>query len=149
VSAWPDPEQDLRYMGDALRMAQRAAEQGEVPVGALIVANGQVLARAHNQTETLTDATAHAEMLALTAAMGELRSKYLPDCTLYVTLEPCVMCAGALRWAQIGRVVYGAADEKFGYRTVGALLHPKTAVSHGVLAEASSALLKDFFRARR
>lgn len=140
---------DLRFMGEALRLAQQAADEGEVPVGALVVAEGRVLARAHNQTERLTDATAHAEMLALTAAMGELRSKYLPDCTLYVTLEPCTMCAGALRWAQIGRVVYGASDEKFGYTRAGLSLHPKTQVSAGLRAHDCAELLRAFFRARR
>jgi len=144
-----DAERDQRFMDEALRLAQQAADDGEVPVGAVIVAQGRVLARAHNQTERLTDATAHAEMLVLTAAMGELRSKYLPDCTLYVTLEPCTMCAGALRWAQIGRVVYGASDDKFGYTRAGLALHPKTQVTAGPRAEACAELLKAFFRARR
>ena len=144
-----EAELDLRWMDEALRLAQQAAAAGEVPVGAVIVAQGRALARAHNQTEQLTDATAHAEMLALTAAMGQLRSKYLPDCTLYVTLEPCVMCAGALRWAQLGRLVYGAADAKHGYSRAGALLHPRTGLTAGVRAAESAALLQDFFRARR
>jgi tRNA(adenine34) deaminase len=140
---------DMRYLGEALKEAQRAGEAGEVPVGAVIVLTDRIIARGHNQTEQLTDATAHAEMICLTAAMAHLRSKYLPDCTLYVTLEPCVMCAGALRWAQVGRVVFGASDAKFGYRTVGPLLHPKTDVLAGILAEPCAQLLTDFFRARR
>ncbi len=130
----------------ALAEAQRAADLGEIPVGAIIVCRNRLVAKAHNQTEQLTDVTAHAELLAITAAAHGLGSKYLTDCTLYVTLEPCVMCAGALFWAKIGRVVIGAADAKRGYgRVQMSLLHPKTRVETGVLAEESTRLLTAFF----
>ncbi len=138
-------------MQQALREAQQAFEAGEVPVGAVIAADNRIIARGHNQTEQLTDVTAHAEIIALTAASNHLGSKYLPDCTLYVTLEPCVMCAGALAWAQIGRIVYAAADDRRGFTRFGGreLLHPKTVVLTGLLEEEAAALLKDFFREKR
>ncbi|MCO6491664.1 MAG: nucleoside deaminase [Phaeodactylibacter sp.] len=141
---------DEHFMKQALLEAEAALEQGEVPVGAVVVCRNQVIARAHNQTEQLNDVTAHAEILALTAASHFLGSKYLPECTLFVTLEPCVMCAGALRWAQLGRLVYGAPDDKRGFMEYGKrLLHPKTQVEYGVMLEECSALLKQFFRKRR
>lgn len=134
-------------MGEALKEAKRALALGEVPVGAVVVAKGKILARAHNQTEQLTDATAHAEMLAITAAAHALGSKYLTDCTLYVTLEPCVMCAGALHWAQLGRIVYGARDVQRGYSLVTSpLLHPRTQIATGIRAAESTALLEVFFK---
>lgn len=137
---------DDHYMKEALKQAQLAFEAGEVPVGAVIVADNRIIARAHNQTEQLTDVTAHAEMLALTSAFNYLGAKYLNDCTLYVTLEPCVMCAGAQYWAQLGRLVYGASDPKRGYaRLERNLLHPRTEVESGLLKEESEALLKSFF----
>ena len=141
---------DEEYMKQALAEARVAYEAGEVPVGAVVVAGGRIIARAHNQTEMLTDVTAHAEMLAVTAASSYLGGKYLADCTLYVTVEPCVMCAGALGWAQMGRVVYGAEDEKRGFRRFAPeALHPKTVVVAGVLAEECTALMKQFFKERR
>lgn len=137
---------DAHYMNEALKQAQLAFEAGEVPVGAVIVADNRIIARAHNQTEQLTDVTAHAEMLALTSAFNHLGAKYLNECTLYVTLEPCVMCAGAQYWAQLGRLVYGASDQKRGYGQVERnLLHPRTEVESGLLKEESEALLKSFF----
>ncbi len=144
-------QSDTYFMQQALAEAQRAYESGEVPVGAVIVSEGRIIARAHNQTEQLTDVTAHAEILALTAASNHLGSKYLATCTLYVTLEPCVMCAGALAWAQLGRLVYGASDDKRGFMRYGGknLLHPKTRVEMGVLEEEAMRLLKAFFRAKR
>ena len=141
---------DEYFMKQALREAQRAFDAGEVPVGAVVVCGNQIIARAHNNTEQLMDVTAHAEIVAITAASAYLGSKYLPDCTLYVTLEPCVMCAGALSWAQMGRVVYGASDDRKGFMNYGKmLLHPKTKVEFGVLMEESSALLRRFFQGRR
>ncbi|MCB9287318.1 MAG: nucleoside deaminase [Lewinellaceae bacterium] len=141
---------DEHFMRQALREAEAAFEQGEVPVGAVVACQNQVIARAHNQTEQLNDVTAHAEILVLTAASNYLGSKYLQDCTLYVTLEPCVMCAGALRWAQLGRLVYGAPDDKQGFMQYGkAVLHPRTQVEYGVLQEECSSLLSRFFRQRR
>jgi cytidine/deoxycytidylate deaminase family protein len=136
-------------MQKALQEAQIAFEQGEVPVGAVITIGERIIAKAHNLTEKLTDVTAHAEMQAITAASEYLGGKYLMDCTLYVTLEPCVMCAGALYWSQIGKVVYGATDSKRGYHLFGNLLHPKTEVVQGVLEDACSQLVKDFFLQRR
>lgn len=134
----------------ALEEARRAYEADEIPVGAVVVCRGRVIARAHNLTETLTDVTAHAEMQALTAAAGSLGGKYLDECTLYVTVEPCVMCAGAIGWAQLGRLVYGAADEKRGYRRFApGALHPRTEVLAGVLADEAAALMKAFFAGRR
>ena len=142
--------EDLRYMKIALDEAQQAYDEGEVPVGAVVVCKGRVIARAHNLTETLTDVTAHAEMQAVTAAANFLGGKYLSDCTLYVTVEPCVMCAGALGWAQLGRLVYGAADDKRGFRRYAPeALRPKTVVVEGVMADECAALMKDFFGARR
>ena len=143
---------DEAYMQQALKEAQKAFDAGEVPVGAVIVMNGQVIARAHNQVELLTDSTAHAEILALTSAFNSLGSKYLPEATLYVTLEPCLMCCGALYWSKIGRVVYGASDEKNGYKKkVGDKnpFHPKTELLGGILKEDAAQLMKAFFKARR
>lgn len=142
--------EDLRYMKIALNEAQQAYDEDEVPVGAVVVCKGRVIARAHNLTETLTDVTAHAEMQAVTAAANLLGGKYLSDCTLYVTVEPCVMCAGALGWAQLQRLVYGTADEKRGFRKFAPqALHPKTEVTEGVMAEECATLMKEFFSARR
>ncbi len=141
---------DVRYMKMALAEAEQAYAEGEVPVGAVVVCKGRVIARAHNLTETLTDVTAHAEMQAVTAAANYLGGKYLNDCALYVTVEPCVMCAGALGWAQLGRLVYGAADEKRGYRRYAPqALHPKAEVVEGVMAEECAELMKRFFSERR
>jgi len=141
---------DEYFMSEALKEAQKAFDKDEVPVGAVIVCGKSIVARTHNLTETLNDVTAHAEMQAFTAASGHFGGKYLDECTLYVTLEPCVMCAGAAFWAQIGRVVYGASDEKRGYSSVEKnLLHPKTTIQSGVLESACSALLKQFFKNRR
>ncbi len=139
-----------RYMKEAYKQAQLAYESGEVPVGAVVVANNRIIARAHNQVELLNDPTAHAEILAITAATEALGNKYLEDCTLYVTLEPCTMCAGALNWAQIDTVYYGAADEKRGYSLVEKnILHPKTKVNTGIMAVESRDLLQKFFRQMR
>jgi tRNA(adenine34) deaminase len=141
---------DEYFMKMALMEAEAAFEEGEIPVGAVIVLNNTVIAKAHNLTQTLNDVTAHAEMQALTAAFHHLGAKYLTDCVLYVTLEPCVMCAGALYWAQIGKIVYGAADPKRGYSLVNApLLHPKTEVVSGILGNESHALLEEFFKKLR
>ncbi len=141
---------DIYYMKQALIEARQAADDGEVPVGAVVVCQDRIIARAHNLTETLTDVTAHAEMLALTAAASTLGGKYLNSCTLYVTIEPCVMCAGAIGWAQLGRLVFGAEDEKRGYRRYAPqALHPKTEVVSGVLAEECADLMKSFFAKRR
>ena len=140
---------DTYFMQKALQEAQIAFEQGEVPVGAVITIGERIIAKAHNLTEKLTDVTAHAEMQAITAASEYLGGKYLMDCTLYVTLEPCVMCAGALYWSQIGKVVYGATDSKRGYHLFGNLLPPKPQVVQGVLEDACSQLVKDFFLQRR
>ena len=140
---------DTYFMQKALQEAQIAFEQGEVPVGAVITIGERIIAKAHNLTEKLTDVTAHAEMQAITAASEYLGGKYLMDCTLYVTLAPCVMCAGALYWSQIGKVVYGATDSKRGYHLFGNLLHPKTEVVQGVLEDVCSQLVKDFFLQRR
>lgn len=134
----------------ALQEARMAEADGEIPIGAVIVCGGRVIARAHNMTERLTDVTAHAEMQAITAAATALGGKYLTDCTLYVSVEPCVMCAGALGWAQIGRVVYGASDEKRGYsRFAPQALHPKTSIQGGVLADECATLMKAFFAKKR
>lgn len=141
---------DEYFMQQALKEAKKAYEAGEVPVGAIVVCQNQIIARGYNQTEQLNDVTAHAEIIALTAAANYFGSKYLDDCTLYVTLEPCVMCAGALSWAQFGRLVYGAEDEKRGFMRFGkGLLHPKTKVEYGILAEECGELLKTFFKQRR
>lgn len=141
---------DVRYMKMALDEASLAFEQGEVPVGAVVVCRGRVIARAHNLTETLTDVTAHAEMQAITAAANYLGGKYLSECTLYVTVEPCIMCAGALGWAQLGRLVYGASDDKRGYqRFAPQALHPRTSVTTGVMEGECADLMKRFFASRR
>ena len=141
---------DEQFMRIALSEARQAAAEGEIPVGAVVVAGGTVVARAHNLTERLTDVTAHAEMQAITAAATALGGKYLTDCTLYVTVEPCVMCAGAIAWAQLGRLVYGASDPKRGFhRYAPDALHPRTAVAAGILADECAALLPAFFPASR
>ena len=141
---------DQFYMEKALEQAFSAYEAEEVPVGAVLVCGDRILGRGYNQTEHLNDVTSHAEMIALSAATEYLGSKYLPDCTLYVTVEPCVMCAGALKWAQIGRLVYGAADDKYGFMKFGRdILHPKTKVEYGLLEEPCSQLMKLFFKKKR
>lgn len=143
-------EEHEKFMKEALREAANAACEDEVPVGAVIVCRGKIIGKGHNMTERLHDATAHAEMIAITAATEAVGGKYLSDCTLYVTVEPCPMCAGALAWSQIGRIVYGAEDPKRGYsRFTPSLLHPKTEVIKGVLADECSAIVKDFFTAKR
>ena len=142
--------QDEKYMRMALNEAERALAKREVPIGAIVVAGDRVIGRGHNLVETLCDATAHAEMQAITAAMSTLGGKYLSDCTLYVTVEPCVMCGGALAWSQIGRVVYGAKDPKRGYSTYSEhIMHPKTEVVEGVLKEECEAMMSDFFASLR
>ena len=140
---------DEHFMKEALKEAQKAFDQDEVPVGAVVVANKRVIARAHNLTEMLNDVTAHAEMQAITSAADFIGGKYLKGCTVYVTLEPCVMCAGGLFWSQVDNVVFGASDEKRGFSTVGNLLHPKTKVKSGVMADDWSDLLKLFFQKKR
>lgn len=141
---------DTFYMRQALQEAKKAFDRGEVPVGAVVVCHDRIIARSHNLTETLNDVTAHAEMQAITAAANYLGGKYLVECTLYVTVEPCVMCAGAIAWAQMGRLVFGAADEKRGYqRYASNALHPKTKVQQGVLQEDCASLMKEFFKKRR
>ncbi len=138
------------FMQAALREACEAASEGEIPIGAVVVCGDRIVGKGHNRVEALGDATAHAEMQALTAAMNSLGSKYLPECTLYVTVEPCVMCAGALAWSQIGRVVYGAADPKKGYSTYSNhIFHPKTEVVAGFMEEESRMLMEDFFKKLR
>ena len=143
------PFDDNYFMKKALQEAEIAFDKGEIPVGAVIVAQNHVIARAHNLTETLNDVTAHAEMQAITAAANFLGGKYLLNCTLYVTLEPCQMCAGALYWSQISRIVYGARDEQRGFLQLKTQIHPKTMVQGGILAEESAELLKKFFIERR
>jgi len=148
---------DEHYMKMAIREAQHAQDIGEVPVGAVIVIGDKVIARSYNQVELLKDCTAHAEMIALTSAFSGTGTKYLPEATLYVTLEPCLMCCGALYWSKIGRIVYGAVDEKNGFhrhfkndpQAASGVWHPKTTVTQGVLSEECAALMKDFFRSRR
>jgi tRNA(adenine34) deaminase len=143
----PDFLNDDFFMRQALSEAQEAFNKGEVPVGAVVVCNNRIIARAHNLTETLNDVTAHAEMQAITAAANVLGGKYLLECTLYVTVEPCPMCAGALGWSQVSRLVYGAADEKRGYlKFARQVLHPHTEVTCGILEEEASGLMKQFFR---
>jgi tRNA(adenine34) deaminase len=143
-------ENDIRYMHLALEEARKAFAMGEVPVGCVIVAQGQIVGRGHNLTETLQDVTAHAEIQAITAAASTLGGKYLPQCTLYVTVEPCVMCAGAIGWAQVQRVVYGASDEKRGFTIYAPkALHPKCAVSSGVLEPECRELMQAFFAKKR
>ena len=141
---------DIKYMRLALDEAHKALERDEVPIGAVIVSKGRVIGRGHNLTEALTDVTAHAEMRAITAAASTLGGKYLTDCTLYVTVEPCLMCAGALAWSQISCIVYGASDDKRGYHTMcAAPFHPKTVVTGGILGEECSKLMTDFFKKKR
>jgi tRNA(adenine34) deaminase len=143
-------QKDEQYMRRALDEARQALEEGEIPIGAVVVAKGRIISRAHNQTETLNDVTAHAEMLAITAAANALGGKYLTDCTLYVTVEPCPMCAGAIGWAQVPRIVYGAADEKRGYqRFAPNVLHPRANAVGGILEEECRQLMLDFFKSRR
>lgn len=143
-------ERHERYMRQALDEAMKAKERGEIPVGAIVVCQGRVVARAHNLTETLNDVTAHAEMQAITAAANTLGGKYLTECTLYVTLEPCVMCAGALGWSQLTAVVYGASDSKRGFSKIAPnALHPKTTVTRGILEEECAQLMTNFFKERR
>jgi tRNA(adenine34) deaminase len=141
---------DEYFMNEALKEAQKAFELDEIPVGAVIVAEQRIIARAHNQTETLSDVTAHAEMLAITAAANNLGAKYLDQCTLYVTLEPCIMCASASAWAQIDRIVYGASDPKAGYsRIIQDIIHPSTKVKAGILGERCGQLMSRFFKDKR
>lgn len=141
---------DEKYMRVALQEAQRAFDEDEIPVGAVVVCRDTIIARAHNMTERLTDVTAHAEMQAITAAAEFLGGKYLTECTLYVTVEPCIMCAGALGWAQMAAVVFGATDDKRGYqRFAPQALHPRTQVRSGVLEAECTALMKEFFRRKR
>lgn len=141
---------DEFFMKEALKEARKAFEEDEIPIGAVIVCNNRIIARAHNLTERLNDVTAHAEMQAFTAASSFLGAKYLNDCTLYVTIEPCIMCAGASYWAQIGNIVYGAIDPKKGYSTVEtSVLHPKTKIVKGVLEKECAEIMKDFFKKKR
>ena len=143
-------EEDIIYMKQALAEANKAYRQGEIPIGAVVVCRDKIIARSHNLTELLHDVTAHAEMQAITAAAEHLGGKYLTDCTLYVTVEPCVMCAGALGWSQISRIVYGTPDEKRGYaRFAPNALHPRTQVTSGVMAEECAELMQRFFKEKR
>jgi tRNA(adenine34) deaminase len=145
-----DNNDDEKFMRQAIAEAQKAASEDEVPVGAVVVCRGRIIARAHNLTETLNDVTAHAEMQAITAAANHIGGKYLNECTLYVTVEPCYMCAGAMGWAQLSRLVYGAGDAKRGYTLLSpSPLHPRTAVTKGVLAEECAAIMRGFFEAKR
>ncbi len=143
---------DEYFMMQALKEAKKAFEDGEIPVGAVVVMNGKVIARGHNMTERLNDPTAHAEMIALTSAFNLLGSKYLPEATLYITLEPCFMCAGAIYWSKVGRIVYGADDEKNGYKKTAGTnwpFHPKAELIRGILKDNCAQLMKDFFRNKR
>jgi tRNA(adenine34) deaminase len=142
---------DEYFMMQALKEARRAFEDDEVPIGAVVVINERIIARGHNMTERLNDPTAHAEMIALTAAFSSLGAKYVPDATLYVTVEPCPMCAGAIYWSKVGKIVYGADDEKNGYKRIGGLwpFHPKTELIRGVLQEECASLMKEFFKSKR
>ncbi|MBO5187353.1 MAG: nucleoside deaminase [Prevotella sp.] len=150
MTAEEQQKEDEMYMRKALVEAEEAFKAGEIPVGAVIVCKGRIISRAHNLTETLNDVTAHAEMQAITSAANMLGGKYLTGCTLYVTVEPCVMCAGAIGWAQVSRVVYGAPDEKRGYKkTAPGALHPKAEVTCGVLGEECALLMKNFFKGLR
>ncbi len=145
-----EPFGDEYYMRKALQEAESARLKGEVPIGAVVVCAGRIIARSHNLTELLNDVTAHAEMQAITAAANLLGGKYLNECTIYVTVEPCVMCAGALSWAQVGKLVYGASDEKRGFKKYAPnALHPKTEVVEGILEIECSSLMKDFFKNKR
>lgn len=150
MTAEEQQKKDEMYMRKALAEAQQALAEGEIPIGAIVVCQDHVIARAHNLTETLHDVTAHAEMQAITSAANELGGKYLKDCTLYVTVEPCVMCAGALGWSQLSRIVYGAVDEKRGYQLYAPrALHPKTTIKGGILEEECRQLMQDFFKNKR
>ena len=150
MTAEEQKKQDERFMRMALDEAQRALDEGEIPIGAVITCQGRIIARAHNLTETLTDVTAHAEMQAITMAANELGGKYLTQCTLYVTVEPCPMCAGALGWAQVPRIVYGCRDEKRGYLTYAPrVLHPKANATGGILEEECRLMMQDFFKRKR
>lgn len=141
---------DDYFMREALKEAKKAFDADEIPVGAIVVCNNRIIARAHNLTERLNDVTAHAEMQAITSAANFLNGKYLNECTMYITLEPCVMCAGALSWSQIGKIVYGASDTKRGFNLVGnKILHPKTELISGIIANECSELLKTFFQKKR
>ena len=143
---------DEQYMQQAINEAQKAFDIDEVPVGVVVVMNEKIIAKAHNQVELLNDSTAHAEILALTTAYNSLGSKYLPDATLYVTVEPCLMCSGALYWSKIGRIVFGAYDDKNGYRKTTGInnpFHPKTIITGGILGEECGQLMKDFFKSKR
>ena len=143
---------DEQYMQQAIKEAQKAFDIDEVPVGAIVVMNNSIISKAHNQVELLNDSTAHAEILALTTAYNSLGSKYLPDAVLYVTLEPCLMCSGALYWSKIGSIVFGAYDDKNGYRKTTGVnnpFHPKTIITGGILADECGKLMKDFFKAKR
>jgi tRNA(adenine34) deaminase len=143
-------EQEEKFMREALREARAALEDGEIPIGAVVVWKGRIIGRGHNETEKLRDTTAHAEMIAITAASQAIGGKYLTDCTLYVTVEPCPMCAGALAWSQVGKIVYGAPDPRRGYSLFQpSLLHPKTEVTGGILQEECSALMVEFFKSKR
>lgn len=145
-----NPLSDEYFMKQALEQAKLAFEQDEVPVGAVVVCDDRIIAKAHNQTELLTDVTAHAEMLAITAAAAHLGTKYLNEATIYVTLEPCIMCCGALNWSQFGKVIFGAADERRGFMRYGKeLLHPRTKLYYGIMEEECSALLQAFFAKKR
>lgn len=149
----PQETEDLRMMAAALREAQTALEEDEIPVGAIVACNGRIIGRGHNMTERLRDVTAHAEMMAITAATQTLGGKYLKDCTLYVTMEPCLMCAGAIGWSQVSRVVYGADDPRRGYRSLvrqdRPALHPSTVVTSGLLADEALSLIRNFFARKR
>ncbi len=143
---------DCRMMSAALAEARRALELGEIPIGAVVASGDRIIGRGHNMTEALGDVTAHAEMIALTSAANTMGGKYLPDCTLYVTVEPCIMCAGAIGWSQIGRIVYGAADAKRGYSSYTPLkppFHPRATVLHGIMADECAALMRNFFKKLR
>jgi tRNA(adenine34) deaminase len=144
-----NPFDDTYFMKKALQEAEAAFEKGEVPVGAVVVIDDKIIARSHNLTELLNDVTAHAEMQAITSAANFLGGKYLKNCTLYVTLEPCQMCAGALYWSQISKIVYGASDAQRGFKTMNTKLHPKTKVVSGILEEEASGLMKRFFIEKR
>ncbi|GGI56005.1 nucleoside deaminase [Winogradskyella haliclonae] len=144
-----NPFDDTYFMRKALQEAEAAFEKGEIPVGAVVIIDDKIIARSHNLTELLNDVTAHAEMQAITSAANFLGGKYLHNCTLYVTLEPCQMCAGALYWSQISKIVYGATDEQRGFKAMGTKLHPKTKVIGGVLEDEASALMKRFFIEKR
>lgn len=149
-TTFADMEAYERYMKEALREAERAGAEDEVPIGAVVVWNGRIIGKGHNMTERLNDPTAHAEMIAITAATEAMGGKYLNDCSLYVTVEPCPMCAGALAWAQIGKVVYGASDPKRGFSLFSpSLMHPKTEVISGILADECGKMVSDFFKKKR